>query len=473
MVRRVKMKNLINVLVSVLIFTGIAIGQIWEQTYDEIIEAGGGSIRTICETKTGYVYASITGSNNFSVFKSEKETGEIIWQKKHYLLSYSDVEKIMTITDDKILIIGGTGSDCKNLLMIADSLGNELKRKIWRPDGFTQSGIRDVVQNEDSTYTALSWLGLSESSCYFSLIKFNENLEIIWAKLYQVEENNVYICDIAKDGENYIGIGSLRGSINNLKPGLMKFDKFGNIVWQKKYPEYSFPGGLAEVTKISNGYLACSLSRHNGNEGPDYAALMKIDNDGNVIWFNDCILSFLDFGWMIKAWKINNEYVGVVKAHPFPYSETFIVKLDTSGNLIGYQKWNRMNVFDAIFTQDQHLLVGGGNSYCDPWAFKTCLPATDIVPLVKEFKLDQNYPNPFNPTTTLQYGLPEQSDAQLNIYDINGRKIKQWNISNQQPGWHEVIWDGTDMHGNMVTHNIKGLLNGSRNYNVFSSKINR
>jgi len=68
--------------------------------------------------------------------------------------------------------------------------------------------------------------------------------------------------------------------------------------------------------------------------------------------------------------------------------------------------------------------------------------------------LYQNYPNPFNPTTTLQYSLPEQSDIRLNIFDITGRKIKQWSISNQQPGWHEVIWDGNDMNGNTVSTGV-------------------
>jgi len=42
----------------------------------------------------------------------------------------------------------------------------------------------------------------------------------------------------------------------------------------------------------------------------------------------------------------------------------------------------------------------------------------------------------------------------LNIFDIAGRKIKQWNITNQQPGWHEVIWDGTDMNGNTVSTGV-------------------
>jgi len=93
-----------------------------------------------------------------------------------------------------------------------------------------------------------------------------------------------------------------------------------------------------------------------------------------------------------------------------------------------------------------------GTVYSDAVSLTTLETAINSLP--DEFTLDQNYPNPFNPTTTLQYGLPETSNMTLNIFDIAGRKIKQWNITNQQPGWHEVIWDGTDMNGNTVSTGV-------------------
>lgn len=70
------------------------------------------------------------------------------------------------------------------------------------------------------------------------------------------------------------------------------------------------------------------------------------------------------------------------------------------------------------------------------------------------FYLSDAYPNPFNPTTTLNYGLPETSDITLNIFDIMGRKIREWNISSQQPGWHKLAWDGKDMNGNIVSTGV-------------------
>ncbi len=77
-----------------------------------------------------------------------------------------------------------------------------------------------------------------------------------------------------------------------------------------------------------------------------------------------------------------------------------------------------------------------------------------IFALVATPVFAQNYPNPFNPTTTLQYELPEQTDVQMIIYDISGRKIKQWSCQNQQPGTYEIIWNSTDQNGNAVPSGV-------------------
>jgi len=38
--------------------------------------------------------------------------------------------------------------------------------------------------------------------------------------------------------------------------------------------------------------------------------------------------------------------------------------------------------------------------------------------------LNQNYPNPFNPATTISFGLNEDTDVTLNVYDILGRNVR-------------------------------------------------
>jgi len=58
-----------------------------------------------------------------------------------------------------------------------------------------------------------------------------------------------------------------------------------------------------------------------------------------------------------------------------------------------------------------------------------------------------NFPNPFNPSTTIQFSSePFEPNEQisLEIYNIKGQKIRQFNIQNLQFKMNKVVWDGTD-----------------------------
>ena len=73
--------------------------------------------------------------------------------------------------------------------------------------------------------------------------------------------------------------------------------------------------------------------------------------------------------------------------------------------------------------------------------------AIGIIP--NEFSLS-NYPNPFNPTTSIQYSLPEKSIVKLGIYNLNGNKVREWNLNEQSAGIRKITWDGNDHNGNRV-----------------------
>ncbi len=52
---------------------------------------------------------------------------------------------------------------------------------------------------------------------------------------------------------------------------------------------------------------------------------------------------------------------------------------------------------------------------------RTSIQQSEALP--SEIWLGSNYPNPFNPTTTIEFGLTRQSDAQLHVYDLLGRRV--------------------------------------------------
>jgi len=82
--------------------------------------------------------------------------------------------------------------------------------------------------------------------------------------------------------------------------------------------------------------------------------------------------------------------------------------------------------------------------------------SANVVSLIDEvlpdvFVLEQNFPNPFNPSTTLRYGIPEETNVSLVIYDIQGNLVKKIASGSKSAGWHSYEWDGSDDSGHLVS----------------------
>ena len=67
--------------------------------------------------------------------------------------------------------------------------------------------------------------------------------------------------------------------------------------------------------------------------------------------------------------------------------------------------------------------------------------------LLNKYALYPNYPNPFNPETKIHFQLANNSDVQLIIYDILGRKIRTLVSNHLNVGNHVVTWNGLDEDG--------------------------
>lgn len=70
------------------------------------------------------------------------------------------------------------------------------------------------------------------------------------------------------------------------------------------------------------------------------------------------------------------------------------------------------------------------------------------------FTLFQNYPNPFNPRTQIRFELPQQTYAELRVYDMLGRKVETLIADELPAGIHTVQFDATALSSGMYVYRL-------------------
>lgn len=121
------------------------------------------------------------------------------------------------------------------------------------------------------------------------LLKMSTSGDVIFEKVYNSKKSSVFN-SVVTVSDGYIVVGSMSGDAENGKGkqlGLfVKYDKDGNIVWEKTY-QSSGNVQFLKVQLVENGYLVVGLSSVSTDkeEVTDGGALLfQYDLDGNVVW---------------------------------------------------------------------------------------------------------------------------------------------------------------------------------------------
>ncbi len=75
-------------------------------------------------------------------------------------------------------------------------------------------------------------------------------------------------------------------------------------------------------------------------------------------------------------------------------------------------------------------------------------PANDGPPAA--FALYGGAPNPFTRSTVLAFDLPRAAQVRLEVFDVNGRRVRTLLSEPKSAGRHSVVWDGRDDRGSIA-----------------------
>jgi hypothetical protein len=72
----------------------------------------------------------------------------------------------------------------------------------------------------------------------------------------------------------------------------------------------------------------------------------------------------------------------------------------------------------------------------------------------RTFLLHQNFPNPFNPATTIEYELFSPGWVEVQIFNLNGQKVRTLGSAYLRPGVYRLVWNGENDYQHIVPNGV-------------------
>lgn len=193
---------------------------------------------------------------------------------------------------------------------------------------FTDTAL-SVIETDDQHFILA---GLSDSfdiditgnkgSYDFWVVKIDANGALVWEKSFGGTEVDEAKAVITSNDGGFIVAGNTRSNnsdISNNKGAadvwIIKIDSEGNLIWEKTFGGSSFDTANSISKTEDNGYIIAGNSRSSDfdltqNQGQNDAWVIKITNEGSLVWQQSIGGSNIDFA--TDAIELNNQNIIIV-----------------------------------------------------------------------------------------------------------------------------------------------------------------
>lgn len=173
----------------------------------------------------------------------------------------------------------------------------------------------------------------------------------------------------------------------------------------------------------------------------------------------------------LKVWSPRSNIQALLKLEMRQFSDVNTGDMFTNINLAsGWNQieWN-LSAVDRDTPYDRVVIIvdlegGAGDAgdnftwYLDDFEFDSGIP-TSIDELGGEIpanvQLAQNFPNPFNPTTNIQFSLPQNAHATLEVFDMLGQTVSVLVNQTLSAGEHTATFDASSLSSGIYIYRLQ------------------
>jgi len=292
------------------------------------------------------------------------------------------------------------------------------------------------------------------------VITYDENQMLDYGSFFvwnsnEWQEGNVYTNSYNDEDQLITQVYTYQG--NNYFQNLYTYDEAGHMVEQLTQVwdvSQEWRDNMRAIYGFDENYNQVLLETHYHMSGTWVIAERIISTyDENGRWIEDLVQLYEADEWMDYY---HSDLV---------YDENG-VHVQTNGYIMRESGWDNNRLI--TFNYDENLnnveilmdaSYDGGDSWVDfiheMFLFQPALSIeADHTLTPDHMELKQNYPNPFNPSTTLRYGLTQNTLVSLDIYDVKGNMVQTLTSGSQSAGWYEANWNGTRHDGSPATTGV-------------------
>jgi len=210
-------------------------------------------------------------------------------------------------------------------------------------------------------------------------------------------------------------------------------------------------GTLVGVGSNSEGVIVTELLLGDGSYSvaPEIPYSIKVDSKENTTVLKPPVLLSPANGSLDTDIMPSFEWSEVTGADEYNFTlaeDAFFndTIIDSSGILVEmYQQLQSLGEEQDYFWRVRSISGDQTSDWSSDYTFTTgvvtSLEGGQNSP--KTFYLSKNYPNPFNPTTTINYYLPFESNVQIDLYNVSGKKLEALERDSKQAGVYDLNVD--------------------------------